>query len=154
MNPTTKDYTLPRTGQPPLSFCGRLLAQDLDAPTTRPGEFKKRPWRKWTHYQWHQLAVYVTIAGKWVLHVGYRSVLEHEWKHDAVYVCADAAEVVRALEGYDPTAHVRGHPRRSNAREERLEIRQARILEEVRGRWQAQVGRLLAAVEDFGERVG
>mgnify|MGYP001568507608 CR=1 FL=1 len=143
------DYTLPRTGKPPLSFAGRKVAQDNDAPTATGIKSKRQPWKDWSHQRWYSLTVYYAANGKWILQICFRSVVKHERGLDEVIVCESLAELHRALAECDPTAPVRQLPPGVTNRDEW----QQKIREDVQDRWDAQVSRLLTALE-YAERVG
>ncbi len=119
--------TLHRTGLPPLAFDGRLVA---DASGKFTGDR--------TNVRWHDISVYRTLSGRYVLQIGYNSTWRDEpgW-HDA-YDLGDSAELVRKLADYDPTRYVRGYPM-----ETRYQERQARLKADIRERFLRQVDEVM-----------
>ena len=128
--------TLPRSGQPPLRFRGELLAESC-------GE--RQAGREQT--RWHELAVYRTAGGVFVVRVAYLTRWEGELDRDEATV-TDAAGVGKVLRDYDPTSPVQGYPPGGAYAE-----RQARLCADVRRRYEEQVSSLLAAAPEFAEEV-
>lgn len=128
--------TLRRSGQPPLRFRGELLAES-------DGERQAGK----EHNRWHELAVYRTAGGQFVVRIAYRTRWEGELDRDAAEV-TDAPGVAAALRDYDPAAPVEGYPVGDAYAE-----RQARLLADVRRRYEEQVSRILAADPEFAEEV-
>lgn len=87
-------HSLPRTGNVPLKFDGDLVAMSI--PSVESGKKGKDPKR------WHELSLFRTPTGKYVLAISYRV----EWKgeHDHYYAEAfsDITSVIRAIQSYDP----------------------------------------------------
>lgn len=130
-------YTLPRSGQAPLRFQGDLLAASN-------GQWQSG--RDWT--RWHELAVYRTARGQYVVQIGYRTRYQGELDHDTAVVVDSAAEVCQALTNYNPAGVIRGYPP-GQAYEER----QSKLLADVRARYDAQVSEICSAAPEFAEEV-
>ena len=92
---------LTRTGDAPLAFSGRILA---DVSGKRIGEGAVP--------RWHDLAIYETAAGQYVVTIGYRTTAKDEMGRDTLAVVVDRHELRDALKRYDPVAHVQGFPPR------------------------------------------
>jgi hypothetical protein len=91
--------TLQRTGDRPLQFSGEELA---GASSHRhDGACNTR---------WHELTLYRTEAGQYVLHVGYRTRWQGEHDHDAVFTHATPEGVVEEIRSTLPTEHLVGFP--------------------------------------------
>jgi len=118
-------FTLTRSGRPPLCFRGELLAQS-------DGEHDNGKRQN----RWHDLAIYRTAAGRYVVALHYRSRREGEVASNTVQEVENAARVTHLFRLYDPTAVVLGHP--ENPR------RHARVLADVGRRHDIQVNVLLA----------
>jgi hypothetical protein len=116
-------YTLPRTGEPPLSFKGKLLAESV----TPPPEFTvaKRQYRRW-----HEIRLFETAGGKLVVSIGFRTEDETELPIDYVFVCEDRQAVQDLLTGddedsFDPLENLVGYPKmeKFQQQQEKLERR-------------------------------
>lgn len=120
-------HRIPRTGNVPLAFTGRLLA--------RAGSGRENG-RDLT--RWHELAVYETSGGQFVAHREWNTRYEGE-------PCVSEADVFASLEGAvnflrdcDPCQYLRGFPRGEHYRE-----KQRRLEDEIRLRYLALVGEVL-----------
>jgi hypothetical protein len=123
-------HILQRTGNTSLKFDGELIADSRPAPASgKKGKDSKR---------WHELAIYKTTSGKFVLAVTYRSEWKGEQSHYSAEILTDVASVVAAIREYDPVLYVQGFPPGEAYAE-----RQKRLLAEIRQRFDAQVGELL-----------
>ena len=129
-------YQIERTGRAVLAFRGDLVAE-------APG--RRAAGRDQT--RWHDLALYRTAAGRYVLAVEYRTLWEGELGHTFAEI-VDLADVARRLGEYDPTACIQGLPARPDHAD-----RQARLLDGIRQRYNVQVSELLGQVPDPAERV-
>ena len=85
------DYTLPRTGDSPLTFRGDLIAEADSQARQGPAETR-----------WYELAVYRTAGGSYVVAVGFRSRWQGEQGRNTARVFATPAEVRAYLRDYDP----------------------------------------------------
>lgn len=90
----TGNYTLPRTGLPPLEFAGELVAAASSA--TKTGPLCER---------WHEVTVYRTRSGWLVAAVSYRTRRVGEHDHHAATTCT-ARGAVAWLAGYGALAAV------------------------------------------------
>lgn len=132
-----EEHTLPRSGMAPLMFRGVLLAES---------DGQRQAGRE--QNRWHELAVYVTEAGSYVVRIAYRTRWEGELDRDSAEVVEDAAGVGYTLQDYDPCARVQGYPVGDAYAE-----RQARLMADVRRRYESQVSDLLRSSPAFAERV-
>ena len=130
------NFTLRRSGQPPLRFQGELIAS---ADGQRRNGCKQD--------RWHELAVYRTQGGKYVVKIAYRTRWPGENDHEAAKVVDDARSVGTALSTYDPVEFVAGFPA-SDA----YAGKQARLLQDLRLRYDALVSEVTAD-EDFAETI-
>lgn len=134
------DYRLDRTGRLPLSFKGEHLAGIS-------GEEFLDPRRK--NPRWHDIDLYRTVGGSYVLHVQHRTEWKDEVGHSEAIVLSGPGDVAGALQGWDPTAAVQGYPPRPD-----FEEKQRRILAEVRARFERCVSELFAQLgPEFSERI-
>lgn len=131
------NYTLRRTGQRPLAFQGELLAQASG---------------KWQlhreHNRWHEIQVYETAGGKYIVAIAYRTIWEGEADHSYAEVCDEPTKVADVLREYDPIKFVVGYPAGSAYAE-----RQARLIQDIQLRYDTLVSEVLSD-ERFAERIG
>lgn len=140
MTSELQDYRLDRTGRPPLSFKGEFLAGAYGEEYI--DERRKNP-------RWHDLELYRTVGGRYVLHVRYGTTWKDEVGHDEAVVVESPADLVGVLGGWDPTAVVRGYPPGAQ-----FEEKQRYLLAEVRQRFDRVVSDLFAQLgPEFSERV-
>lgn len=132
-------HILPRTGNAPLKFEGELIAESR--PTQDPDKPGKDPKR------WHELALFRTAGGQYVVSISYRADWKGEHDHHHAEVVPDVPNAVRIIREYDPLAHVMGYPPG-----EQYAPKQARLLAEIRQRYEAQVSELLGR-DEFAEVV-
>jgi hypothetical protein len=128
---TADSITMRRTGQPPLTFQGELIAEADGHSHTGPGQNR-----------WHELALYRTAGGAYVVQVAWRSRYEHESDDDQARLCPDARAVADLLRSYDPTQFVQGFPSG-----ERNTERQRRLLLDIRARFGALISEVLSGAE-------
>lgn len=134
------DYRLDRTGKLPLSFKGEHLAGV--AGEDYLDERRKNP-------RWHDVDLYRTGAGRYVLHVRYRTEWKDEVGFDEAAVLEGPGDVAALLNGMDPTGHVQGFPPGPQ-----FEAHQRRLLAEVRARFDRGVVDLFAQLgPEFSERI-
>lgn len=122
-----RTHILQRTGNTSLKFDGEVVAESRPEPQS--GKKGKDPQR------WHELTIYRTSGGKFVLAITYRAEWKGEQSHYSAEIIPDVPSVVAAIRKYDPIAHVRGFPPGEMYAE-----RQQRLLAEIRQRFDAQVG--------------
>jgi hypothetical protein len=130
-------HILQRTGNTSLKFDGEIVAESR--PALGSGKKGKDPQR------WHELVIYKTAGGKFVLAISYRAEWKGEQSHYSADILPDVASVIAAIRKYDPVSHVRGFPPGEVYAE-----RQQRLLAEIRQRFDAQVGELLNR-DEFAE---
>lgn len=123
-----ESITLARTGRAPLAFTGELLAES---------DGERQAGRE--QNRWHDLAVYRTESGRYVARVGYRTKWEGELDRADAATLETPAEVAAWFTAHDPAAAVKGFPSGAAYAE-----RQAKLLADVRGRYQAQVSEILS----------
>jgi hypothetical protein len=121
-------FTLPRSGQPPLTFEGTLLTHSDGLHVG--GKDNSR---------WHDLSIYRTKAGALVLCLHYTTCWQGEVGHDETAVCADPSCIIDALTHYDPCAYLVGYPPGKQ-----YEDKQARLKADLIMRFAAQVSDVLA----------
>ncbi|MHC1697765.1 MAG: hypothetical protein AB9919_06855 [Geobacteraceae bacterium] len=123
--------TLPRTGDRPLQFQG----QEIASSDTRmiSGQQANR---------WHELSLYQTEVGKYVIAIGYRTQWQGELEHDSAIVCGDQASFAEELKQIDPLAHLVGFPPGPQYAE-----KQARIERDITARFAAAVTEVLMCLD-------
>jgi len=121
-------YTLRRTGEAPLEFEGELLAL---ANSRQPEGLRNN--------RWHELALYRSESGYYLVEVVYRTQWQGELDHHQVAVCVDAGGVPNVLQRWDPCRHVDGYPPG-----EQYADRQARLISALTAGYQMAVSDLLA----------
>ena len=129
MNPAT--YTLPRTGDAPLTFQGELVARSSaqQQPTKRDLPLERR---------YHVLAIYRTLKQQHVGHITYVTTWQGELG-DALAVVGTLDEVVAWFRDYDPTGPVAGFPAGRGFAD-----RQQRLLEAIELGYDSALSTLLA----------
>lgn len=120
--------TLPRTGDRPLQFEGEEIASADSRMIS--GKQANR---------WHELALYSTESGKYVISVGYRTQWQGELGNDTAIICASPEAVTEELRGVDPLAHVVGFPPGAQYAEKRT-----RLERDITARFEAAVSELLS----------
>ena len=96
----SETITLDRTGQTPLRFTGDLIYETSS----------HDPVSGTLHERWHEVRVYRTKAGKWIVAITFCTTFANEHETCTVTVCPDQAAIVGPLTGYDPVASIIGHP--------------------------------------------
>ncbi|WP_437187830.1 hypothetical protein SH668x_001241 [Planctomicrobium sp. SH668] len=98
------DFILEVSNGAPVRFSGELLA--ASAPQDTSG----------AHARWHELNLYKSNSGKFVLEVKFRSNSKDssgtriEPDQNDVYVCEDREDIMQALDEIDPNEYVIGFP--------------------------------------------
>ena len=133
--PTLTHIKLSRTGDAPLAFVGVELAREEGL--WYGGQQQNR---------WHELALYQTNAGKFVLAIAYRTQWQGEDQYDEVFVHERMRDIVLTLQHYDPLTRLIGFPARPEYRD-----RQEKLRYSVRVRFHSQVSALLRDVEGAEE---
>lgn len=130
------EYVLIRTGDAPVNFTGEVVAESA-------GKFVAGKEQN----RWHDLRLYKTEGGNFVLEIIYNTQWKGEVGYHFVYK-VDRDWVVRQLKNYDPVSVVQGFPRSPQYAE-----RQANLERWIKQRYDVQVGELLAETEDLFERI-
>ena len=129
--------TLPRTGLAPLRFSGELLAE-ADGYRVRGREQNR----------WHELAVYKTPGGKWVVRIAFRTQWQGELDYDHAEIVTEASAVEDAFATHQIN-YIRGFPDGPSHVD-----RQRKLLADIQSRYDALVSEILAADPAFAEEVG
>lgn len=131
-------FTLPRTGDLPLRFEGEFLAESSSHRHQGPGQNR-----------WHELAIYRTAAGTYVLAITYRSCWQGEDDHHWVEHAGSIPAVRDALVGYPVVPPGIGYPPGPAYAE-----KQARMVEDLRRRYdQAMSALFQEAGKTFAETI-
>lgn len=133
------EYTLTRTGQAPLHFTGEILA-DEDSRLTAGRE----------NNRWHEMRVYRTKGGNYVVEVIYRTQWQGEEDYFWALEAAAASSVEMRLreilcEINDP---VKGFPLG-----QQYEEKQARLLHDLQQRFEVLTSDVLGSSEEFREEL-
>lgn len=132
-------YTLEQSDTRPVRFSGVLLAE-VGAPES-VGKFSR----------WHELRLYKTDSGKYVLNIVFRSNATNsdgeriEPEDHLVEVCDSPDGVDKALRDYDPLEFVVGFPKGILD----WKKKQERLLASVELEFQTRVGKLLKEAAKF-----
>ena len=124
---------LPRTGDRPVEFLGRLIAEASSQQREGNGPCKNR---------YHELALYGTESGKYVIAIGYRTHWQGELPEDEVFVEDSIASAVETLRTTIPELPLYGFPPGQHYDE-----RRAHVMGAVRKCYEHAVGKLLANVK-------
>jgi len=130
------DITLDRTGDRPLAFSGKEVADATSKLDTDPG-----------NRHWHDITVY-KLAGKttgFIVAVAYHTDWETETDHHCAEVCADVKAVAEFLRAYDPLAWFIGPPKGGPGSPQ--EQRRERLTRDLRLRYEDAVSEALDNLE-------
>jgi hypothetical protein len=101
-----RSYSLTRSGNSPVKFTGRLIAEEIDVPAEpRAGKTDCR--------RWHFIHLYETKTGKLILYIHFLTAFPGETQQHTVFVCDTMQDVQDHLigdEGYDPCQYLEGFP--------------------------------------------
>jgi len=125
-------HTISRTGSAPVRFDGELLAE---SDGWRRGRDASR---------WHEIRIYGTSGGRFVAEIRGGTMWEGEEAVSTLEIADTAGALVAILRDYDPTAHVLGFPPGPAYAE-----KQQRVLDDLRVRYEAQIGEMLAEHADI-----
>lgn len=89
-------YKLERTGLPPLSFEGQLLAE---------AEGQRR-----NENRWHEIRAYQTKGGRYVLEIVYRTQWQGETDHHWVIDAESPKALTEGVKEYNPVMYALGFP--------------------------------------------
>jgi hypothetical protein len=120
-----------RSGDRPLEFEGELLVE-----ASSGGNDVNR---------WHELSLYQTSDGSYVLRVGYRTRWEGEADADLALLCRSIDEVAEQLRMTDPLEHLLGYPPGPA-----YDAKRARLERDMRMRWDLAVSQLMS---EFPEKI-
>jgi hypothetical protein len=128
--------TITRTGNRPLSFEGKLIA-DSDSQNMRGGSSR-----------WHELALYELANGKYVVHVKFRTQWQGELPRDDAEIRDTIERIADYLRGeYDPSmACVRLG--REGSGYDSIREKEARRMAELQERYDMAVSALLAELPE------
>ncbi len=133
---TIESFSVSRSGQAPLAFTGECLGRSNG--DNRGGREQNR---------YHNIAVYRTQGGKWVLYVEYCTHWQGEEGRDTASVHDTAEGLCDGLAIYPWQRDVQGYPAGTAYAD-----RQQRLLDDVGRRFSNQVSEVLAS-EELAERV-
>lgn len=133
----SQDFIVPRYSAASLAFTGELLAT-VSAKSTRPNKTNKR---------YHEIDLYLTDSGKYVVAIRFRCETRHDDPYDEAEVCESPAEVVEYLTEFDMLANVRGWPLAAHRQEDQ------RLREALTNNFDRLVSQLLSSRAEFAERV-
>ena len=131
------DFLIPRFADAPLAFTGERLAT-VSGQFTRPGKQNKR---------WHEIHVYRTDSGKYVVSILFRCDTSHDDPYDEAEVFGTPGDVVEYLQTFDPVDRVRGWPVETHAEQDR------RLREALTANFDRLVAQLIGSRAEFAERV-
>lgn len=131
-------YKLDRAGEPPLVFTGQIIAES------------KGKWAAGKEQnRWHDLCLYRTQGGKYVLEIYYQTHWEGELGHRTAFEVSGAEELTDVLRVYAPAQYVQGFPDHPQ-----YEQKQHNLVSWIVRRYESQVSELLGQVADeFGEKI-
>jgi len=132
-----KEYVLKRTGDRPLKFNGELVAEVGG---------------KWhagvEQNRWHEIRVYMTASGKYVVEIAYETMWQGEDSCRYAMVCNAVRDVLEEIKLFDPLDRLLGYPPHPTFTE-----KQIRLEESLRQRWDVLVGEILSNIPDAAETV-
>ncbi len=128
---TAEAFSLPRTGDVPLTFSGVVVAR---ASSQQPRTKRDTPLER----RWHELTLFRTTSGKLVAHITYRT----DWTGelgDSVARVGSLPDLIDWLRDYDPCDVVVGFPPGKGFAD-----RQRRLLESIELGYDTALSTLLA----------
>lgn len=138
-----KKYVLPCNGQAPVIFTGEIIAESLGK------NFNVREETSTSQQRWHDLRIYRTEAGNYILEIEYHSAWDGEIPVQRFAQQGKPDEIIRMLSLYNCQTPVQGFPSLMQ-----YEKRQAGLLKWITLMYQSQVKELLSGMEEtFGERI-
>jgi hypothetical protein len=131
-------FKLERTGDLPLSFEGERVAQS------------KGKWHSGKDQnRWHDLAIYRTKGGRYLLQITYQTQWQGESDHSQIIDCGDdVTSAVVELKAHDPASHVEGYPPG-----EQYSDRQRMLVEGLTRRYNDQITELFREIPEAEERI-
>lgn len=121
--------TLPRTGDRPLTFTGKLLSEASSH--KHNGPCQNRYW---------ELALYRTESGKFVAHIHYKTQWQGENDTDTVLHAEDATDLAAQIKSHNFLSGCYGFPRGHEDRQRQLEA-------SLTACWQQAISELLSLIE-------
>lgn len=131
------EFTVPRFAAAPLAFSGKLLVS-VSGQQTRPGK---------TNVRWHEIDLYATDSGKYVVAIRFRCDTRHDDPYDEAEVLTSPEAVVEFLTTFDPVEAVRGWPNQGHEQQDE------RLREALTNSFDRLVSQVLAGRNEFAERV-
>lgn len=132
-----KEHRLERTGGQPVVFNGSVISRSTGR--RLGGKDNNR---------YHDLTVYKTKGGNYVLHIEYITIWEGEFGHSDVEVFKNPVEVAEYFKLYDCCAHVQGFPDKPQ-----YEQRQTNLMDWLHRKFETQVAEVLSDLEGAEERI-
>lgn len=120
-------FVIERTGDRPLQFDGEKIASATSEMTA--GKVGNR---------WHELTLYRTSTGQFVLVVLYQTLWTEEMNHQTAWLVNHEKDLVEKLQQYDPADHVRGFPNYPQ-----FQAKQEGLFRDIRARYEKAVSDLL-----------
>ena len=130
-------FTIPRSGLPPLRFQGELLAESDGS--CYAGQDRLR---------YHDIAVYRTDGGQYVVHIAYCTRFQGEVGDDQAEIVTEPQGVSDVLADYRPEVRVQGYPPGDH-----FTAKQARLVQDICARYVSQVSDILQVAPEFAEVV-
>lgn len=132
-----QSFTLTRTGDRPLQFTGEIIAEA--GGRLHAGQEQNR---------WHEIRVYRTVGGKYVLAVEYCTCWQGEDGHHHSSVHDTTADVAEEIKYHDPLVHLLGYPPHPQFAE-----KQARLEDSLRQRWGVLLSDILGKIPGAAEKI-
>lgn len=131
---TAESFRLARTGNRPLVFDGSLISEA----TSKDHDSSR----------WHELALYRSGAGKWVVLVAFCTRWQGELDHHEAEIFETPELAAAWLRGFVPTANLLGYPDGEAYRAKQLRLEKLLIQ-----RFAVAVSELLERVPSFDEMI-
>jgi hypothetical protein len=131
---TTESFRLMRTGNRPLSFQGKRIAEA----TSEDHEASR----------WHEIELYRTEGGKWVAVVKFLTRWQGEDNRFSAEIFDDADSAIAWFRSHSPIDGLIGYPPGDV-----YEIKQHRLEKQLSQRYQTAISELFARVPEADERI-
>jgi EXLDI family protein len=128
-----EEFLLDRSGMAPVRFQGEQVAHSSGHHTSKENS------------RYHEVTVYRTSGGNWVVHVEYHTHWQGETGHSEVTVCENAEEAALTLDSVFPQEHVEGFPPTEHYAE-----KQARLENRIQKQWDAVASDVYRQLVDAG----
>lgn len=139
-----KKYSLRRAGHAPLVFTGIKIASASSFQSS-----EGIPSMRKALSRWHEVDVYESSAGLYVLGIAFRSTWIGEPEHYDAVTFRDLAELLAWLEAVDPCAHIVGVPEGV----EDSGKKNAAIRKNCVARWESMISYLMNYLPELSEEV-